>query len=108
MNNDLISREALKEQFNGVPNSKDKDIALMLIDNATTVPLPDFKEGYKQAIIDGKTNYSTNYSNETSKWIKMSDRYGIYFACYKCGYDRERATTNFCPNCGAEMRGEDK
>ena len=26
--------------------------------NAPTVPLPDFKEGYKQAIIDGKTNYS--------------------------------------------------
>ena len=71
--------------------------------NTPTVPLPDFKEGYKQAIIDGKTNYS----NETSKWIKMSDRYGIYFACGKCGYDRERAITNFCSNCGADMRGED-
>ena len=36
-NNDLISRSALKEQFNGVPDSEDKDIALMLIDNAPTV-----------------------------------------------------------------------
>ena len=31
---------------------------LALIDNAPTVPLPDFKDGYKQAIIDGKTNFS--------------------------------------------------
>ena len=28
------------------------------IDNAPTIPQPDFKDGYKQAIIDGKTNYS--------------------------------------------------
>lgn len=27
------------------------------IDNAPTVPLPDFKEGYKQAILDDKTNF---------------------------------------------------
>lgn len=35
----------------------------------------------------------------------MSDRYGIYFACNKCGYDREKSITNFCPNCGASMKG---
>lgn len=29
-----------------------------LITDAPTVPLPDFKEGYKQAIRDGKTNFS--------------------------------------------------
>lgn len=27
--------------------------------DAQTIPLPDFKEGYKQAILDGKTNYSS-------------------------------------------------
>ena len=104
MNNDLISREALRkallELFNAVYIVTVDDV-LKHIDNASTVSLPDFKKGYKQAIIDGKTNYS----NETSKWIKMSDRYGVYFACEKCGYDRERAITNFCPNCGADMRG---
>jgi len=99
MNDQLISREALKEKFERLHLHPD---LLELIDNAPTVSLPDFKKGYEQAIIDGKTNYS----NETSKWIKMSDRYGVYFACEKCGYDRERAITNFCPNCGADMRGD--
>lgn len=27
------------------------------IDNAPTIPQLDFKDGYKQAIIDGKTNF---------------------------------------------------
>lgn len=63
MNNDLISREDLKKeikeqtyQFEQIPIRVDKVISI--IDNAPTVPLPDFKEGYKQAIIDGKTNFS--------------------------------------------------
>ena len=40
------------------------------IDNAPTVPLPNFKEGYKQAIIDGKTNYSRPHD----EWILVSER----------------------------------
>ena len=39
------------------------------------------------------------------EWIKMSDRYGIYFACNKCGYDREKSITNFCPVCGTRLKG---
>ena len=45
----IASRQAQKETLQIVEN---------IIDNAPTVPLPDFKEGYKQAIIDGKTNFS--------------------------------------------------
>ena len=57
------------------------------------------------------------------KWIKMSDADGIYWACSECGEDIPRVPhynpqfdlfprlesiekTNFCPNCGADMRGE--
>ena len=40
-------------------------VPLYQIDNAPTVPLPDFKEGYKQAIRDGKTNFS----RPQGKWI---------------------------------------
>lgn len=55
MNNDLISRSELKKQFaEGAYTSKG---VREIIDNAPTVPLPDFKEGYKQAILDSKTNY---------------------------------------------------
>ena len=38
--------------------------------NAPTIPLPDFKEGYKQAILDGKTNFS----RPQGKWIPVSER----------------------------------
>ena len=58
------------------------------------------------------------------KWIKMSDVDGDYYVCDQCGeelpsYTTESPTwdnpyppkysidkTNFCPNCGADMRGE--
>jgi predicted RNA-binding Zn-ribbon protein involved in translation (DUF1610 family) len=57
------------------------------------------------------------------KWIKMSDADGVYWVCSECGEDIPRAPhynpqfdlfprlesiekTNFCPNCGADMRGE--
>lgn len=56
---DCISREALKKEMDR-PFWEKWEWAYICkaIDNAPTVPLPDFKEGYKQAIIDGKTNYS--------------------------------------------------
>ena len=38
--------------------------------NAPTVPLSDFKEGYKQAILDGKTNFS----RPQGEWIPVSER----------------------------------
>lgn len=47
-----------------VPNSLNRLLnteinrCIEAIDNAPAVPLPDFKEGYKQAIRDGKTNFS--------------------------------------------------
>lgn len=54
------------------------------------------------------------------KWIKMSDRDGIYWACSECGEDIPRVShfdpqfdlfprlesidkTNYCPHCGAKM-----
>lgn len=58
------------------------------------------------------------------KWIKMSDADGYYYVCDQCGenlprYMTEPLTfdnpyppkfsidkTNFCPNCGAAMIGE--
>lgn len=57
------------------------------------------------------------------EWIKMSDADGVYWACSKCGEDIPRVShfdpqfdlfprlksiekTNFCPNCGADMRKE--
>lgn len=66
------------------------------LDNAPTVPLPDFKEGYKQAIIDGKTNFS----KPQGEW-KPIDTFVV--KCSVCGV--ESFATPFCPRCGADMRG---
>ena len=58
------------------------------------------------------------------RWIKMSDADGVYYCCSECGeelyrlwsFDREFdlvphkvsiAQTRYCPNCGADMRGEE-
>lgn len=55
---DLISREALKKAIEECKYCGFYGKLIEIIDNAPTIPLPDFKEGYKQAIIDGKTNFS--------------------------------------------------
>lgn len=48
------------------------------LDNAPTVPLPDFKEGYKQAIRDGKTNFS----RPQGEWVPVSERLPNSNGCY--------------------------
>lgn len=61
---DIISRENFRNQladckyfkssFQKMTVAEFLTIVLDLIDNEPTVPLPDFKDGYKQAIIDGR------------------------------------------------------
>lgn len=71
------------------------------IDNAPTVPYPDFKEGYKQAIRDGKTNFS----RPQGEWLHpyISD---IACECSNCHIQMPITDYfNFCPNCGTQMKG---
>lgn len=72
------------------------DIYDKCIDNAPTIPQPDFKEGYKQAILDGKTNFS----RPQGEWIAHEDGYNV------CPYCKNRTAFSypFCPYCGADMR----
>lgn len=89
-----LSFEEMKEMFPW----------LEIIDSAPTIPLPDFKDGYKQAIIDGKTNFSRphgewNYFAEEMGGIRMTGE------CPNC--KQRRILDNFCSNCGADMRKEE-
>lgn len=61
----------------------------------------DYKAGYKQAIIDGKTNCSRHQGNWIFKQGLMS---GGYYKCDVCG-GLARYETNYCSNCGAYMKG---
>ena len=111
MNNDLISREALKKQLNHLEmvtnNSSLIEQAeykmlmtcISLIDNAPTVEIPCNQIIWEQGYECGK--------NERPQGEWAFDEKG-FFCCDQCGkypYD-QYATTNFCPNCGADMRGD--
>lgn len=56
-------KEELKRYFSdGVLDNISAKLAfnmiLRKIDDSPTIPQPDYKDGYKQAIIDGKTNFN--------------------------------------------------
>ena len=43
------------------------------------------------------------------EWIADEPKatgYGTIYECTFCGYEVEFKPTNYCPNCGADMRGE--
>lgn len=129
---DLISRNAVIRMFNTMDRYKadklilqdtDKEFPgnevfivddcyeqLDLIDNAPTAPLPDFKAGYKQAIIDGKTNFP----RPKGEWIELPkafDNRELPCKCSLCGhilsFMNYYPKSNFCPDCGADMRKGD-
>lgn len=124
MSDDLISRSALKEILDEQMNFEEncRDSVFDIIDNVQAVPLPDFEDGYKKAILDGKTNFSI----PQGEWLKgqeisramIGDKVlhidykdytcsncGLILDNLLCGYDGS-PFYKFCPNCGAEMRKE--
>ena len=53
---------------------------------------------------------------KTGEWIEQNDDYFDWYECSECGYGSEGemqysseydVRTNYCPNCGADMRGEE-
>ena len=55
---------------------------------------------------------SAQPERKTGRWIKTA-RWGRVYYCNQCrnyldfdGVNAGRGNTNFCPNCGADMRGE--
>ena len=47
-----------------------------------------------------------------SRGVGMGEDYGFFYKCSLCEYEVENGYTrcgfNFCPNCGADMRGADQ
>ena len=104
MNNDLISREALKRDIMSYKTMPEIRKAICeVIDNAPTVEYPFYQEAYQTGYEEGKNE------RPQGKWIVKSSGTTNYYACNKCnktfGFDGLEPNIEFyfCPNCGAEM-----
>jgi len=95
MNNDLISREALKKAFY---NQECWNVVIEhIIDNAPTVEV-----GYLTNCANCERVEKIRAKRPQGEW--KLDEYGLPY-CDKCNIHPDY-TSNFCPNCGADMRKE--
>ena len=113
MNDDLISREALKKEMDRPFWEKwEWEFICKSIDNApTAVDLPELKEAYQDGYKDRQNDRSQG------EW-RITDAYPhkVYCSvCYKTFADSKWEVWKdgslpraYCPNCGADMRGEKK
>jgi len=98
MNDDLISRDAVLKEINCWIGSGEYRYAMserFLIDRIKTLPSVNPQEP------------------KTGHWIERNDDHYDWYECSECGYGAEGEITmeggvrfNYCPNCGADMRGD--
>ena len=130
MTNDLISRSALKKTFEnaciyGLPMNELYGAILKIIDNAPAVDTSDakyleerdadaYETGYLQGHVDGYIKAEKDYAKSQGEWITIKvDTDLDDTVCSICGKSCEDIEgtphkTNFCSNCGADMRGDNK
>lgn len=106
---DAISREALKKAIEEVEDDYDgyepNDLGKFmwkvgdLIDNAP--PVETF------TLEDMQNNYDAGADSVIGKYDKAKGEWAEFEGGYRCSNcdDIEVYTPNFCPNCGADMRG---
>jgi rubrerythrin len=109
----LIDGDALYEQL-----KQDEEMARnRVLDTESTLPYPNnLNPSYtryvaqmnertrlKHMIADAPTieeRKKGKWTHDGSKWVNR-------FICSECGYKLFNEPTNFCPNCGVDMRGEE-
>lgn len=68
-------------------------------------------ESIYRYLCEGIDDYDAVESErKEGKWIWEDNENRFGWTCSECGYGirGDRAKTNFCPNCGAEMKGGDE
>lgn len=111
MNNDLISREALKKALHNFFDGKViNEPAYILrdvfcyIDGAPTVELfcSYLSDGeVRQPCVEGPCEQD----RPQGEWVVKSNGTTNYYACNKCGNAGD-IQDKFCRECGADMRGD--
>ena len=101
---ELISREMAIDMMR-VLGGSDKDRLMGIIANLPTIEevLSDYAEGYKKGYIDG--GVTELMSRPKGKWEEYISLRGNMWICPICA-EVQADMTNYCPNCGADMRGE--
>ena len=116
MNNDLISREALKEYSYGREDTYGDIKQVVDVEDIDNAPKVDTytEEDVHYAIKEGhQVGYEmakAKFERPTGKWLYNSDHPDnwICSAC-NCGWDMwryESKELKYCPNCGAKMTKE--
>ena len=119
MDNDLISREALKKATKRFTDSDGFNPIWQIIDNAPTVEADNIIDGLNNQINDLSENLAW-YINERNKLLKERRPHGKWikhewgYSCSVCGMSNDYAYDNnihkftdyYCPNCGVDMRDD--
>lgn len=117
MNNDLISRKALKEELkqyftDGVLDGVSARLAfnqiLHDIDNTPTVEPEVYMTGKDYNLyLEGYKQGRKDFGRPQGKWVeKQITPASCTYVCSKCGTE-EVILSNFCRDCGADMRGKE-
>lgn len=120
MNNDLISREALKKALHNFFDGKVIDEPAYIlrdvfchIDGAPTVELDEsvIQEVLNKRCMTAVTNeylIALHGKGPQGEWIEGYHDGFTTHDCSVCGYSKEgtHLQYNFCPNCGARMKGD--
>lgn len=105
MNNDLISREALKEDLAKEIKTNDMGLwlkILLVIDNAPTVERVINMYPKGEVIVQNTRPQGEWIVEDWTKIIECNLCHGQAPICITSG---EQYESNFCPICGAKMKG---
>ena len=81
-----------------------------IVRNAPAIEVRDnFDIGYIQGLEDGRKERTPSNKRTPNKWIGHYDNLSqsFYWACDICNYKQSWGRFKYCPNCGADMRGEE-
>lgn len=73
----------------------------------------DFIKGFKCGAERQFEADKSDADRQQGEWIAKTENYHSHWVCSECGswalleYNEQMCLSNFCPNCGARMKGAD-